>query len=67
MAILNALHIELSDELYQALQQAAVDHDKTESEVVAEAIQVYLHQLGKIDPLLGLFADTPQSYRRSDR
>ncbi len=54
-----ALHIELPGELYRALKQVAADLEKSEAQVAAEAIQVYLDQLRTVDPLLGLFADDP--------
>jgi hypothetical protein len=54
-----ALKLRLPEHTYTALQQAAIQTSKTESEVALDAIQTYLHHLSEQDPLLGLFADEP--------
>ena len=55
-----ALELKLPESTYGALQQAAIQAQKSEAEVALAAIQAYLDQLANIDPLLGLFADDTQ-------
>ena len=54
------IELVLPKSTYMTLRQAAEQRKKTEVEVVTEAIQAYLAQRAKIDPLLGLFADEPE-------
>ena len=53
------LKVSMPTGTYRAVQQAAEQKHKTESDVVVEAVQVYLEQSAQADPLVGLFADEP--------
>jgi hypothetical protein len=57
MSDTHAIQFELPNQTYLALKQAAQKNHRPESELLIEAVQQYLEQLAKIDPLLGLFAD----------
>jgi len=59
MSEIVALELKLPKSTYNALQQAAEQKRKSAGELALDAIQVYLEQPAKIDPLLGLFADDP--------
>lgn len=54
------LQLQLPEDTYRALQKAAAQAHKTEAEIALDAIQAYLSQLSRIDPLLGLFAHDPE-------
>ncbi len=57
MSDTHAIQLELPNQTYLALKQAAQKNHRSESELLIEAVQQYLEQLARIDPLLGLFAD----------
>ena len=42
---------------YQALKQVAKKRQKSESDILLDALRAYLDQLAKVDPLFGMFAD----------
>lgn len=56
----NTIAITLPDEMYAALKQAAEKKQKSESELVMEAVETYLTQPQPRVPMLGLFADEPE-------
>jgi hypothetical protein len=55
-----AIELILPKETYLTLKQAAEEKNKTEAELVIEAIRVFLSPWTHIDPFLGLFADEPE-------
>ncbi len=57
MSDVQAINLLLPRRVYQALELAARQTHKTETELVIEAVESYLKRAAKIDPLLGLFAD----------
>lgn len=42
---------------YQALKRIAKKSHKSESDVMLDALRIYLDPLAKVDPFLGMFAD----------
>lgn len=52
--------VELPSETFDALQRAARQQHKSESELALQAIRTYLENLGIEDSLIGLFADEPE-------
>ena len=60
MTVTIPLELNLSEQTYLALQQAASQSQKSEVEIALDAIQAYLANLTQIDPLLGLFIDEPE-------
>ena len=52
------LKVSIPKGTYRAVQQVAEQRNKTEAEVVIEAVQAFLEK-SQPDPLLGLFADEP--------
>lgn len=49
--------VSLPKTTYRALQRAAKKTRKSESEVLLDALRVYLDHLAKVDPFLGMFAE----------
>lgn len=54
---MTAITIQLSDTLYQKLQQAAQSRQVTESEVAKSVIQDFLEQNNAASSIIGLFSD----------
>ncbi len=52
-----SLRVSLPKRAYQALKRVAKKKQKSESDILLDALRAYLDQLAKIDPLLGMFAD----------
>ncbi|MBK8985523.1 MAG: hypothetical protein IPM39_05490 [Chloroflexi bacterium] len=52
-------NLQLTDRTYRALRQAAARSQKTEDQVLLDALQDYLAKTAVANPLLGLFADDP--------
>jgi hypothetical protein len=53
------MQLQLTDRTYRALRQAAARSQKTEDQVLLDALQDYLAKTAVANPLLGLFADDP--------
>ncbi len=52
-----SLHISLPKTAYRALQRVAKKKQKTESDILLDALRAYLDHLAKVDPFLGMFAE----------
>lgn len=52
-----SFRVSLPKRAYQALKRVAKKKQKSESDILLDALRAYLDQLAKIDPLLGMFAD----------
>lgn len=51
------LRVSLPKRTYQALKRVAKKRQKSESDILLDALRAYLDQLAKVDPFLGMFAD----------
>ena len=52
-----SFQLSLPKTIYRALQRAARKTRKSESDIMLDALRVYLDHLAKVDPFLGMFAD----------
>lgn len=60
MGDVEAINLVFPRGVFQALELAAQQRRKTESEIVVEAVEAYLGRAATLDPLVGLFADEPE-------
>ena len=49
--------VSLPKRAYQSLKRIAKKKQKSESDILLDALRAYLEQLAKVDPFLGMFAD----------
>lgn len=49
--------VSLPKRAYQSLKRIARKKQKSESDILLDALRAYLEQLAKVDPFLGMFAD----------
>ena len=54
------IQLSLPKATYQALKRIAQKSQKTEADIVLDALRIYLERLVKVDPFLGMFADDPE-------
>lgn len=52
-----SIRVSLPKRAYQALKRVAKKKQKSESDILLDALRAYLEQLAKVDPFLGMFAD----------
>ena len=52
-----SFRVSLPKRAYQALKRVAKKKQKSESDILLDALRAYLEQLAKVDPFLGMFAD----------
>jgi hypothetical protein len=52
-----SFRVSLPKRTYQALKRVAKKKQKSESDILLDALRAYLDQLAKVDPFLGMFAD----------
>lgn len=52
-----SFRVSLPKRAYQALKRVAKKKQKSESDILLDALRAYLEQLAKVDPLLGMFAN----------
>lgn len=52
-----SFRVSLPKRAYQALKRVAKKKQKSESDILLDALHAYLEQLAKVDPFLGMFAD----------
>jgi hypothetical protein len=54
------IQVLLPEPTYRALQRAAAQKHQSESELVRDALEMYLKPTATVDTLLGLFSDEPE-------